>query len=313
MAAAGLLLLAVTIGWGAAFWHANRNIEQPSLAQHQRSFQRGVAWLHANEAGILQEGNVALWWMLQTAANVSQDPYLNELVAKSIAYVYQGSRAMSPWRRMLDPTAPYVPNPLMLDGVATYQRFYYHATTCEPLPEDEQGRQVQRYFTDNTCRPMFSKVLLSDTVCSTHQFMGLSLYKRARCQGSEKVDALQRDLLQDIDQQLRIDPVFRDAYIQRVLVLQWFGDAKKIKPAWQQNVLDAQQPDGGWNGERQFVGAPSWLQPWVLRGVATADLRALRSPPPLASGFHATAQGVLLEALAIKEAGGASKLAGATP
>lgn len=313
LASGGLLVLAIASGWGAAVWVANRDVPAPSLAQHRQSFERGLGWLRAHELEILHEGNAALWWMLQTAANVTHDPYLSDLVNRSQEIVYRGSRALVPWRRFLDPSAPFLADASVLNGAHPYQRFFYYAATCEPVEADEEAQMVRRYFTDNTCRPMLNKVLLSDTVCSTHQYMGLDMYKRARCPGSDKVDALQRELLADIERQMWLDPVFRDPYIQRVLVLQWFGDPAKVKPVWLRNVLDSQLADGGWNGERQFLGAPRWLQPWVLRHVLTGDFRQLRNPDPLVSGFHATAQGILLEALAIKQAGGANTLAKATP
>jgi hypothetical protein len=98
-----------------------------------------------------------------------------------------------------------------------------------------------------------------------------------------------------------LDVVVKDAYFQRVLLLLWRGGPDQVKPVWLQRVVLAQQADGGWVGGRQFPEWPSWAQPWVIRSKLAlwwpSHFNAVSS-----ADFHASAQGLLIAALAITPA-----------
>ncbi len=296
---AGLaLLLTLGCGWFALVRQANADIAPISRADTRASFERSVAWMRSHEAMVLGDGNSALWWMVKAAADRTHDPYLTDLVSRSINLIYAGNKASSPWRKLVEPTAVIVPNDLLVDELVSYQRFYYYAATCRVVEADQGGPGSQQFLERNQCRPLWRKVFLADTVCSTHQLYGVRMARQSGCRLDASVSRLEDELLEDIEWQLRIDPVFQDGYVQRVLAMQWVGGASRVKPAWIRQVLAAQRADGGWSGDRLLIGVPEWLQPSSFRRLMSR-LMPSRFPPGVPeSSFHATAQGLLLMALA---------------
>lgn len=299
LAGVGLsLFVGFAVLWWVAARVANADEVPPSTARVNESFQRSIGWLKAHEAEILGDGNVALWWMLKTAADRSHDPYLTDLVQRSIRAVYAGNKATSPWRRIVEPNAVIVPNDLVVDDLVSYQRFYYFSATCRVVEPDDSGPGSQQFLEGNTCRPVWRKVLFADKVCSTHQLLGIRMARNSGCKLDTKVAALESELLDDIAWQLKLDPVITDPYIQRVLTLYWVAGPQSVKPVWLRRVIDAQQPDGGWTGDRILLGAPWWSQPAVWRQWMAKLMPSRFDPAPSVSIFHATAQGLLLMALA---------------
>jgi hypothetical protein len=110
---------------------------------------------------------------------------------------------------------------------------------------------------------------------------------------------LKKDLLADIRQQMGVDVVVKDVYLQRVMMLMWYGDPASVKPIWLRRVLMAQQADGGWIGGRQMPELPEKLQPWFIRS-QLAQWWPTRFTSASTSDFHASAQGLLITALALK-------------
>lgn len=294
-----VLLLAIGGGWFALARYANADVPSIPQADVRASFERSVAWMKAHESMVLRDGNAALWWMVKAAADHTQDPYLTDLVSRSINLVYAGDKASSPWRKLVEPKAVIVPNDLLLDELLSYQRFYYYAATCREFEADQNGPGSKQFLDRNQCRPLWRKVILADTVCSTHQLYGIRMARQSGCQLDAGVSRLEEELLGDIEWQLRVDPVYQDGYLQRVLAMQWVGGASRVKPVWVHQVLAAQRADGGWSGDRILLGLPDWLQPitfmrWMAEIVPS---RFVAAEP--ASGFHATVQGMLLMALAM--------------
>ncbi len=296
---AGLVLLLAFCGaWFALVRQANADMAPIPRADTRASFERSVAWMKAHESTVLGDGNSALWWMVKAAADRTQDPYLTDLVSRSINLIYAGNKASSPWRKLVDPQAVIVPNDLMVDELVSYQRFYYYAATCRVVEADQGGPGSQQFLERNQCRPLWRKVFLADTVCSTHQLYGIRMARQSGCQLEAGVSRLEEELLGDIEWQLRIDPVFQDGYVQRVLAMQWVGGASRVKPAWIRQVLAAQRADGGWSGDRLLIGVPDWLQPSLFRRLMSALMPGRFAQGTQESAFHATAQGLLLMALA---------------
>lgn len=292
----GALAVLLLVGLvGMSLWHGNRPMPPVQPDEARQSFQRAVAWMKAHEPEVLGTGNVALWWMVSEAAQRSGDPYLQALVLRYLQRFGQGELQGSPWARLVDPSVPANPAWPMPEGLVPYQRFFYHAATCRPVPL-AQGGDTHSHLADNQCRPQLSKVWLQDRVCSTHQLMGLLLQARCACPVPSDAARVRQELVADIAEQLRFDVSVNDAYIQRVMMLHLAGAGAQAKPVWVRRVMRAQLDDGAWVGYVRWLGWPQALQPERAR----AWLRELRSGRPSEASnvdFHATAQGLLLMAL----------------
>lgn len=289
-----VLALSVAVLLGAWGWtQLQINKEDSALTQQEamQSYLHAVSWLKANESSVLTQGNSALWWMIDTAARRSGDPYLNELVERHLRFVYQGLLTNSPWMRLVRPRSPVREDAQPEEGLERYQRFFLAAATCRP---DDDTRP---FLMGHVCRPALTKVWLSDRVCSTHHLMGLMIHHRNGCKATPDAARLQGELLDDIEAQARLDPFMRDAALQRVLMLAWVGGAERPQSSWVRRVQQAQQADGGWSGETSLPEWPHFIQPHFIRtmGARLTGRPWRRSAPP--SDFHASAQGLLLMAL----------------
>lgn len=293
------LLMALGGAWFVMARAANADAEPVPPELTREAFKRSVVWLSTHEQKVLGDGNAALWWMVSTAAERTGDPSLQSLVKRSIELSYGGANATSPWRRLVEPGASIELRDRMIEGLQPYQRFYYYSATCRPVEADQSGMGSQEFIETNMCQPMWHKVLLGDNVCTTHQLLGIRMARRSGCPLGPKVAELESELVDDIALQLRLDPVFRDAYIQRVLTMQWVAGSQHVKPIWLRRVLQAQRADGGWSGDRFLFGLPGWLQPAAFRQWMSAIMPGRFPAGEPESEFHATAQGLLLMALAM--------------
>ena len=283
------------IAWAWTLQQVNQQAPALTQAEARHSYLRAVAWLKVNESSVLSQGNAALWWMVDTAAQRSGDPYLSDLVERHLSIAYQGPFANSPWVRFVRPQALVKGGPQPEEQLVRYQRFFLTAVTCRA---DDDTRD---FLEGHVCRPALSKVWLADPVCSTHHLMGLMIHRRSGCEPAPEAERLQGELLDDIEAQARLDPSMRDAVLQRVLMLAWAGGVERPSPSWVQRVRDAQQPDGGWTGEASLPEWPDFLQPQVIRGAWRRLNGRPHAAPP--SDFHASAQGLLLMALLAHPAG----------
>lgn len=285
-----LLVAGVCAAWLWTQTQLNREESAVSPQEALRSFERALDWFRANEQVVLQDGNAALWWMVDAAARRSAHPYLANLVTRHVDLMNPPGMAQSPWRRLVQPKSPFEPLGAAADGLEGYQKFFLAAVTCDITNESRP------YFIGHVCRPVWAKVWGGDRVCSTHQLMGLMLHERNGCTVVPAGARLSEELLDDIEGQVLVDPWMRDATIQRVLMLAWAGGLERPRPAWVRRVLGAQQLDGGWAGGSALPEWPSWMQPSAVkapwsRSAADGAVLATRSD------FHATAQGLLLSAL----------------
>jgi len=289
------------LAWAGLWWQANRDMPPPTLAERQQSYQRAVDWFRAHEAEVLADGNAALWLMIKTAAQHTQDPYLAQLLQRSMDAMYTGRNEALPWRRLIEPKAAFTHDLGLLGPLSAYQRFFYHAATCARVEIPGYAHGSDDFLERNVCRPMATRVWLEDRVCSTHQMMGLHMIRQTGCPLPGDPKPIEDELLGDIRTQLWLDPMFQDAYIQRVLVLQWLGGAEAVRPSWLWRVMNAQQANGGWVGSRHVPGLPDWLQPWGLRQLLADPVSVLSGKPIMVTqpDFHPTAQGLLLLALSL--------------
>lgn len=285
-----LCMVCVLFAWGWTQLQINRNVQPVTQQEARQHYERALGWVRANESTVLSQGNAALWWMLDVAAHRSQDPYLTDLVDRYMARVFPGSSAQSPWARMVRPGTSINPDAPMEDGLFAYQRFFRDAIACRV------GADTRPFFEEHVCRPSLTKVWLSDPACSTHQLMGLMIHRRSGCSPTPGVERLKAELLDDIAWQARLDPLMRDAGIQRVLMLAWAGDVSRPQPSWVRRVMAAQRIDGGWSGGETWPEWPEALQRDQIRAL-WARVRGQPLPAITPSGFHASAQGLLLMAL----------------
>jgi hypothetical protein len=219
-------------------------------------------------------------------------------MARYRAFAAEQGVTRLPWWYMVDPKATTQHGLVQLDTLEPYQRFLYHAVTCEPQAL-EQG-DTRAFLAPGACRPMLTQVILKDPVCTTHQLAGVMMLERMACTPKDALPGLANTLLQDIEQQMGWDVVLKDAYLQRVMMLMWQGRPGRLKPVWLHRVYQAQQPDGGWAGGRQLPELPQWAQPWMLRA-QLARWWPSRFHAGAGSDFHASAQGLLIAALALQE------------
>lgn len=292
-----LLVVFCALYFGVGYGVANRAAEPVSQAEFRQGYERAIGWVKANEAHVLSVENAALWWMLQAAGERTGDKYLQDLVGRSIAHAYGGSGPASPWKRMLDPKAEVSIQAGSIEALSPYQRFFYHAVTC--LPVEIPGGDTTLFAEQNMCKPMLTKVLLGDPVCTTHQYMGLLILHRTGCAIPHGTASLEDDLLNDIEHQLAVDPVFRDPFIQRVLIMAWSGRGERVKPIWMKRIMLAQETDGSWKGYRRIPELPLVIQPWYWREKLAQQWPHRMAPDVQPLDFHATAQGVLLMALSM--------------
>lgn len=295
-----LAFLALTL-CAYLIWEGSRQEPAVSRAEQLRSYERARAWLLAHDRAVLAEGNVALWWMLKVAAERTHDEALGKLVQRYLNMLAQGETAQTPWRRLIEPSATFQPLASFPEALEPYQYFYYHAATCQAIPAGDDHPDTSVFLSGNACRPMWRKVWMEDRVCSSHQLMGLKLFQQSGCATNQDLPKIEASLLDDIQEQITLSPMYQDAYIQRVLMIKWFGQGREVKSAWLRRIIQAQGDDGGWTGARLFPQWPRWAQPW---GIKYVQLSVMGRDPQEAipvSNFHATAQGLLLMALCLGE------------
>lgn len=284
-----LLILIVIIsgslaaGYAALFHANNRDSAWPEPARLQAAFTAGFGWLGAHQDSILEQGNPALWRMVQQSAERTREPTLLALFAEYHRRYLEHGRNI--WQPLFFP-GRWVP--LARDdtaGLDDYQQHFIYAISCDA--ELGQSPLVQAQLDPGYCnrypwRP----------ACVTHQMMGLRLMQRSDCGDAEATAAAIGSLQTRIERQLTWDPRVVDVYLQRVLMLVDSGAKEHLCPTWVNRVLAAQQPDGGWAGVDPLFTLPGGRSlGFGPRGF---------SFKPVRSDFHATAQGVMLMALLIE-------------
>ncbi len=278
---AGLAVLSLAVLIVAyLLWNNNRTVAAPDQARLNTSLENGIRWLSAHRTNILSTNNPMVWRMVQQAGDATDDARLQTLFA-NYAERYLENRSGNIWRPLFYPKS-WVP--IRFEDIAGFPYYNWHflyASSC-----DRDLAKVPEIAAQND--PAFCDRYPLRPACVTHQMMGLRLLQRSECGNqaelSNSIEVLQRR----IHTQLTWDPRVVDVYMQRVLMLVESGARGLVKPVWLQQLVEAQQADGGWAsfmplvplGENRFLG--------ITR------LPRIMTPK---SDFHMTAQGVLLFAL----------------
>lgn len=265
----------------------NRSLSQPDLDTLAATLERGIVWLDSHDEEILGEANPMLWWMVREAAGLSGDRRLAELFARyDRRYLH---RRGNMWVYLFDEDSREPLRYMEVEQLPYYNQHFLYTLTCDRLlgAEESIRRQNEPDFCDHY--PYSIK-----PACVTHQLMGLRFLQRRQCGDQGKVAGAIARLQDRLVGQLTWDVRVVDVYLQRVLMLVDSGARARVKPVWLQRVVDAQLPDGGWGG----------LDPILALGLGrplcfTAQGLAFRRPR---GNFHATAQGVWLMSLLLKDA-----------
>jgi hypothetical protein len=291
-----LLACVVTLAYALG----NRPVASPTLAQRQAHLARAIDWVVQNEATLLEDTNSALWQMVAVTANLTGDARLHAIVQRANKRIFPEGRVHSPWIRMVLPQAQVDPTLISPSELEGYQLDFLSALTCgatEPI-----WSTSDQWRLSHQCRPLWRNMTIGDRACSTHQLMVLNVLKRMGCHGMPVAPALEDELIQDIRWLLRADPLMKDVYIQRVLMLMWTRGEGVVEPVWLQRVMDAQQSDGGWMWRLQIPEAPTGMDLWDFHRWLSRHWPGIFNPNLKHTDFHASAQGLLLMALAVRSA-----------
>lgn len=277
-----LILLGLGVSLGVLISVNNAETSWPEKTRLESSFTDALRWINTNHDDILEQANPALWWMIQQSADISGHPQLVGLFQEYEDKYLRTGRNL--WYPLFKP-GRWVPfNNAELAGFDDYQLHFVYGISC-----DEELRQMPLlqaqldpdYCNDSPLRP----------ACATHQLMAFRFMQRSQCGDADATRQAITDLQNRIVTQLIFDPRVVDVYMQRVMMLLETGAPEKIKPIWLIQLLDAQQPDGGWSGFQPLVSL------WDDKHLGFYA-RGIKIGTPH-SDFHMTAQGVLLLSLAL--------------
>ena len=275
-----LFTISILTGYAALFYLNNRETDWPEQARIQTSFNAAIVWIETHQEDILQNNNPVLWWMIQRSATLTGNPSLQSVFNRYQRKYLDSARNL--WLPMFFP-GRWVPfKNESLARFDDYQRLFVYAISCDAELEQlavTSGQLDPDYCDSQPLRP----------ACATHQLMSLRFMQQNQCGDPPSTQAAVVQLQERIVRQLTWDPRVVDVYLQRVLMLFETGADSRVKPIWLQRVLDAQHPDGGWDGFDPYLLFPSKAYlGFDAKGIAIAELD---------SNFHATAQGILLMSL----------------
>jgi hypothetical protein len=267
-------------------YHANnKTVAWPDNAQIKQTFYNSVQWLNTNYPNIKDTRNPALWWMVKEASDISDNTELSDIFHK-YKVRYLDPNPTNIWTPYFEKYyRPLVPDILMFSNYEPYQVFFVYALSCDK----DMGKEpiIRKQLKANFCSLHYLHPR-----CVTHQLMSVRLMQERSCGNSAQLAGLSKALQAKIVNELTYDFRVTDSYIQRVLGLAEAGNFDAIKPVWVQRIIDAQNPDGGWND----------LQP-LLTLSDTKQIGWSSTLPRYASTkseFHTTAQGIWLMALLLQ-------------
>jgi hypothetical protein len=274
-----LFLCACLLTGGYLIYDNNRPAEPPTQQELKASLEKAIPWLLSGRQSMISQNDPILFWMLQESGRLTSDARL-----LSLALDYADTlHVSSPWQHYFNRNSPAPIAPKNMADLPDYDLLFLYGLTCDgELGALEIVRQQQE---EDFCWETHP----SSPTCLTHQLMGLRFMQRRGCGDQQHTATLIHEIQKKIETQLFWD--FRKvvASMQRVLMLVESGQADRVKPIWLRNVLDAQQPDGGWSdfapliplGERLAIG-------FTAKGIG------VKRPK---SNLHATTQGIFLLSL----------------
>jgi hypothetical protein len=280
------------IGWLSYCEYRNsREVPPPTESELRQHLGRAVGWIFANISHVSTENNPMLWVFIRDAARLTGDTRLMAAADEYQSHYVKGTLSQF----FFDPggseqlAGQHIDFP---DYWADYQRLFVYGATCNNSVREDPG--VLALLRPSGCDPQL--MWLRSPWCRTHQLMGLRFVQKNHCEPDVEtarlVNTVQNSILAELHWDFRVE----DAYLQKVLTLVESGRLPDIKPIWIRRILDAQRPDGGWDGvdvvghlpgNRVLVWEGGRLYPWI------------RTQPE--TNLHATAQGLYLLALLVNE------------
>lgn len=281
-----LIFTGFVIWYASLLWMNNRVTPLPDNIQLSASLKNAINWMETNVDEIEENNNPQVWWMIKQASEVSGNPRLVSIYKIKEAGLLN-MQSLYIWKNMFDNTA-YVGLPSLqeLHYLPSYNYLFLYGLTCDLFWEVEP--EVQRQLNPGLCSMHFFHPR-----CVTHQIMGLRFMQRSNCGDPDQRDELIRGLQNIILQELTWDTRVVDAYIQRVLTLVDSGAANRVKPAWINRILDAQNDDGGWGDFDPIITFPNGVS------LGFASTRLVFDKPQ--SNLHATAQAIWLICLLLAQ------------
>lgn len=264
---------------GFLIYNNNRQLPMPSREQLDHTRESAIDWLVNNGTRALDAPNPVLWHMVQKAAALSGDHRLESLFAE-YARRYVNNRPNNVWRPLFYSNSWVPVRYESIKELPYYNQLFIYAITCDTELAEAPGIAAQT-------SPSLCNLRLRSPSCRTHQMMGLLMMKRSQCGDRKQLEKSIATLQRRIRTQLIWDTRVVDVYMQRVLMLVESGGTELVKPVWVHRLVKAQQADGGWAdfipliplGNGRYLGTRKFLSPET------------GSPE---SGFHMTAQGILL-------------------
>jgi hypothetical protein len=269
----------------------SRDVPAPSAAELRQHLTRATDWVFANSTQVATENNAMLWLFLWQAAKLGNNARLLDMANEYREHYAKGT--VSQFFFDSSGSEQIARQPIHLSSQwADYQRLFVYGATCNESVRADPN--VQALLTPSGCDAHL--MWLRSPWCHTHQLMGLRFVQENHCEPGVETDQTIKAVQGSILAELRNDFRVEDAYLQKVLTLVESGRRQDIKPVWIRRILDAQRPDGGWDGVDILAQLPggkvlAWdggrLYPWIR--------------PQPRSNLHATAQGIYLLALLLND------------
>jgi len=108
---------------------------------------------------------------------------------------------------------------------------------------------------------------------AAHPAVWLLFVRWRGCRAPIDLDAMQRDLVERLEAELKRDPTYSEVSLERVATLGQLGYGAEIDPLWEPTILGARSEQGCWG---VTYGAPCHPHPTVLALWALAILRSAR-------------------------------------
>lgn len=273
----GFIVVLLLLAYSFETWENNKSVNSPDQAQLQATLEKAIVWLDQNRDKILAIQTPSLWYMVQQAAEIMDDQRLKSLFTAYNKRYLENRRNI--WKPLFFPGSWVAIRFENLANLRYYNWLFFYAMLC-----DEELGSIPEIAAQND--PAFCNQHPLRPACATHQLMGIRLLQRSECGDAEQLDDTVRQLQQRIRRQLQLDPRVVDVYMQRVLMLIESGASEQVKPVWIQNLINAQQADGGWSPFEPLVP--------LMGGNYFGYGQKFFSVKQPHSSFHMTAQGVLL-------------------
>jgi hypothetical protein len=282
VAALAFASVAIAAAWLVLHGPAQRDESPPSAEQLRRHWQASARWMREHEQQVVAEGNPMLWRMVRDAAALQGDAVLAQMVQRYRQRFF-GGQARDAWVLLIDSQATLLPlQPTHVQALPAYMKLFAYGMTCDARIGEMEI--VRKQMGPHWCSAFAVRRVLQQRKCVTHQLVGIMLMQQRGCGDAAQVAAMTTKLQDRTVDELALDFVMRDEHLQRVLLLYWTGASDRVKPVWLNRLLRAQHSDGSWD---YGSDASRWIS---------------GQPDTFAETFHATAQGLLVVALALRDA-----------